>query len=343
MNFEHIIKKVLSFIGAQKTLIVQLDITNTCNLNCRHCYQTGHSAVEDMPLEKWGKIIDQFSELTKKLLLTPHFGISGGEPTISPEFIPILRYIREKHPDAELAVLSNGTALGENVVREIAAVGAKVQLSLEGPDAASHEFVRGRGSFDKTILGLRKLQDAGIYVTLQAVLSRRTAPMVDAFFELASDLDVSGMNFARFVPQGRGLDYQLSGDDGPLYKNELKDAYSSILAASRRTGVYTSTNLPLFVLISPELGMHSRAGFQGLVIDHKGNLKVSSRTDFILGNVADSGLADLFLRHPVMVGLRKGKIEGCSECSYFSRCGGDRNASYEAHGTFFKKDPGCWL
>jgi radical SAM protein with 4Fe4S-binding SPASM domain len=343
MNFDWMIKKLLSLLGAQKTLIVQLDITNACNLNCKHCYQTVHSSAEDMSFDKWEKIIGQISSLAGKLMLKPHFGLSGGEPTVNPQFIPILKYIRASYPDCDVAVLSNGTSLREEVIEAIGEAAAKVQLSLDGPDAESHDFVRGRGSFDKTMLGLERLQAAGIYVTFQTVLSRRTAAMINAFFDMAARKKVRGMNFTRFVPQGRGLDYRNSGEDVPLYKDDLKRAYEDILAASRRTGVYTSTNLPLFVLISPELGMHNRAGFQGLVIDHKGNLKVSSRTGFILGDVLESGLENLFLRHPVMVRLRKGEIEGCSVCPYFSRCGGDRNASYETYGDFFKKDPGCWV
>lgn len=342
MSLNRITNWLLGFIGSQKSLIVQFDITNACNLRCRHCYQGGHSASGDLGLDKWKEIIAQVSALAEKLHLIPHFCISGGEPTISPIFGQILREVRVRHPHSVIAVLSNGIAFAHHVVEEMTEVGAKVQLSLEGPDAGSHDLIRGLGNFERTMRGLQMLQKAGVYVTFQAVLSKRTASLIDGFFDLAVRSRVEGMNFARFVPQGQGRNLFESGCDAPLYKGHLKSAYLSILAAAKRTGVYTSTDRPLFVLISPELGMHNMSGFQGIVIDYRGNFKVSSRVDFQLGNILESGLEQLFLKHPVMVALRQGKIEGCAECPFCPKCGGDRNASFEAYGTFFKKDPGCW-
>ncbi|MDD2805296.1 MAG: radical SAM protein [Elusimicrobiales bacterium] len=334
---------LLNLIGAQTTILVQLDITNACNLRCRHCYQGEHSAAGDLSLDKWREILGQVSALAEKLRLTPHFCLSGGEPTISPLFLPLLRELRGKYPDSVIAVLSNGTALTREAVREIAAARAKVQLSLEGPAADSHDFIRGQGSFEKTMRGLGVLRESGVYVTFQAVLSKRTAGFIGEFFDLAARSRVEGMNFARFVPQGQGRNLYDSGGDAPLYKEALKAAYLSILEASKRTGVYTTTNRPLFVLISPELGMNNKTGFRSFVIDYLGNLKVSSRVDFRLGNVLESGLEPLFMKHPVLVALRQGKVEVCAGCRFREKCGGDRNASFEAYGTFFKKDPGCWL
>ena len=186
MSLNRITSWLLGFIGSQKSLIVQLDITNACNLRCRHCYQGEHSASGDLGLDKWKAIIGQVSALAEKLHLTPHFCVSGGEPTISPLFVPILREIRGRYPQSVIAVLSNGTAFTRQVVEEMAGVGAKVQLSLEGPEAESHDVVRGSGNFGRTMRGLQMLLEAGVYVTFQAVLSRRTAGLIGGFFDLAA-------------------------------------------------------------------------------------------------------------------------------------------------------------
>ncbi len=98
-----------------------------------------------------------------------------------------------------------------------------------------------------------------------------------------------------------------------------------------------------FALLSPDLGAHGKFGFQGLVVDHRGCLKVGSRADFRLGSILETGLEELFLRHPLMKDLRDGKIEGCGSCGCYDRCGGDRNAAFAEYGSFLKKDPGCWL
>ena len=321
---------------------IQLDITNICNLKCVHCYQPERTGGE-LPFSSWQKILEQYSALAEKLALKPWFGISGGEPTLSPLFAPILEEIHGRWPQAGVAVITNGTALSEKIVSVLKAHGASVQISLDGPDAERHDLIRGAGSFARMMEGRKLLLDVGIAPTFQAVLSLRTMPWIGDFFKTAGRLKVPAMSFARFVPQGRGKALAESEADRPLIGFELRDAYAKILAESRRSGVSTGTNLPLFVLLDPALGAHGKTGFQGLVVDHSGNLKLTSRADFKLGNILDDGLEDLFLNHPVMKDLRAGRIEGCGTCGYLDRCGGDRNASFVAHGSFLKKDPGCWL
>lgn len=338
-----ILNKLLKFTGTQKFLSVQLEITNACNLNCVHCYQSGHSGNGDMSLENWSKILDQYKKLAEKLHLAPHFCISGGEPTISPLFPLILAELHSRWPAADISVLTNGTSLTDKVLSELTRYNIDVQISIDGPDSERHDRIRGPGSFERSIKGLRALQDARLSATFQAVLSTRTAPWIRDFFETAKSRKAAAMNFARFVPQGKGKSLYEAGGDQPLAGLPLKEAYTTIASASREHSLPTGTNIPLFALISPELGAHGKFGFQGLVIDYRGNLKVSSRADFRLGNILESGLEELFLSHPVMKDLRAGNIEGCGDCRFYDRCGGDRNAAYAAHGSFLKKDPGCWL
>lgn len=337
-----LVKKLLKFTGSQKFLSIQLDITNACNLNCRHCYQNGHSSGDDISFENWRKILDQYGKLTEKLCLRPHFCISGGEPTLSPIFPRILEEIHSRWPQVGIAVLSNGTNISEHVVSILAAHRTDIQISLEGPDAERNDYIRGAGSFDKAMEGFKRLRAAGLKVSFQTVLSDRTRTWTDEFFELAVKNSATSMDFTRFVPQGRGKTFHHSGGDQPLLGAGLRDAYLAILDASKSTGIPTGTNLPLFVLISPELGAHGKFGFQGLVVDYRGNLKVSSRADFYLGNVLKNDLEALFMRHPLMEALRTAKIEECGSCGFYDRCGGDRNAAYAAYGSFTKKDPGCW-
>jgi len=342
LKMNWLIKKLQEFTGTQRFLSAQLDITSACNLKCRHCYLPNNSAA-DLSMGEWNKILDQYSLLLNKLYLKPHFSLSGGEPTLSPLFVPMLEELHSRWPDATMNVLSNGTTIPEAAISAIVKHKADVQISMDGPDAERHDAIRGPGSFEKAVRGYRELQSRGVKVALQAVLSHNTAPWADEFFEMAAALKAPAMNFTRFVPQGRGKALLESKGDRPLNGYELRDAYVKILSAAERTGVFTGTGLPLFVLIKPELGAHGKAGFQGIVIDSQGWLKVTSRADFRLGNVVKDGLEKLFLDHPLMQDLRAGRIEGCGACLHYDKCGGDRNASFSEYGSFLKKDPCCWI
>lgn len=337
------IRRVLGFTGTQKFLAVQLDITNACNLSCVHCYHAHHSNQGGLELPAWRAILDQYGRLADKLYLQPRFIICGGEPTISPLFWPMLDELKSRWPAAEIAVLTNATRLTRDFVEKLKGRNVVFQISLDGPDGERHDSIRGRGNFDQALTGLRNLQAAGFNASFLATLSYRTSFWIEDFFKTAARVKVERMSFTRFISQGSGRALEDRAEDRPLSPQELKIAYLTILRLSKERGVGTNTSLPLFHLIDPELGANGKLGFQGLVVDYKGNLKVSSRTDFKLGNILDEGLENLFMKHPVMKALRGKQIEGCGSCRHYEDCGGDRNASFASTGSFLAKDPGCWL
>ncbi len=114
-----IIEQILKFTGSQKFLSAQLDITNACNLRCLHCYQPDHEVSAELAIGEWRKILDKYARLAEKLYLKPHFTISGGEPTISPLFFPLVKELNSRWPNAGISLLTNGTQLSESVVAEM--------------------------------------------------------------------------------------------------------------------------------------------------------------------------------------------------------------------------------
>lgn len=340
---DFVVRSLLGFTGSQKFLTTQLDVTNACNLTCAHCYHAHHNNSGALDLAGWRAILDQYGRLADKLYLEPRFVICGGEPTISQLFWPLLDELRERWPAAHATILTNATRLDRSFAARLKGYNVGFQISLDGPDQARHDLIRGAGNFGQAMRGLANLQEVGLNASFLATLSLRTSLWIDDFFVTAANARVERMSFTRFIPQGNGRRLEINHEDRPLSPPELRRAYLTILAASRQSGVETNTNSPLFQLISPELGASGKTGFQGLVIDYKGNLKVTSRTDYRLGNILEQGLETLFLGHPLMRALRKGEIEGCGGCVHYASCGGDRNASFAATGSFLKKDPGCWL
>ncbi|MBI4669799.1 MAG: radical SAM protein [Elusimicrobia bacterium] len=340
---DFVVGSLLRFTGSQKFLSIQLNITNACNLNCAHCYQAHHSNDGALDLPGWQRILDQYERLAAKLHLKPRFTICGGEPTLSPIFLPMLNELNFKWPGVRINVLTNATRLTQELAKTLAQFNADFQISLDGPDKERHDLIRGPGNFDCALAGLKNLQAEGLNAFFLATLSRRTSFWIDDFFETASRLKPASMNFTRFISQGNARLLEENHKDRALSGPELHKAYLAILKASKKTAIPTNTDMPLFHLIDPSLGANGKAGFQGLVVDYQGNLKVSSRTDFRLGNILEEGLENLFLKHPIMKALRDRKIEGCGICRHYEWCGGDRNASFAATESFLKKDPACWL
>ena len=144
--------------------LIQWHLTEKCNLRCRHCYQEGRN-LEELPLAAIYRVIDEISDMLAAwqtdydLEFSPSFNVTGGEPFLRPDCFDILEKMTQT--GFEIYILSNGTCISLDIAEGIADLGIQgVQVSLDGPKEI-HERLRGRGSFDAALQGVRRLIEAG--------------------------------------------------------------------------------------------------------------------------------------------------------------------------------------
>ena len=101
---------LLKIFAPKRYLPMQIDITNACNLKCTHCYHSNHLNRNALSAAQWMRIIDDYFKLVSQLRYKPMIAICGGEPTISPHFIPLLQFISGKMPETKVVILTNGTS-----------------------------------------------------------------------------------------------------------------------------------------------------------------------------------------------------------------------------------------
>jgi AdoMet-dependent heme synthase len=335
--------KIIKSYSVRRRVRVQLDITNACNLACSHCYHSDHSDVGSITIDQWYSILDQVKAFTSSFMLDPEFVICGGEPMASRKLLPILDRIFGEWPQSSTMLLTNGTITPQKVLDGLRSRSISVQVSLDGPDSDRHDEVRGKGSFDKTVAGIERFKSVGIAVQILSILSQRTVPWIGDFFANAKELSVDCQNFTRLISVGQGAKLTEHGIDRPLFPSELRKAYIHILQQSVVYGVPTNTYQPLYALIDREFGSKGLFGLGDIVIDYKGQLKISSRTNHVVGSLLSNDLETLYLNDPILNALQNGQVNGCKDCKLFTSCGGDRNASYATFGSFLEKDPGCWI
>src|ERR1700726_3204602 len=135
-----------------------------CNLACTHCFipcsPTNHTH-EMMRLEQVRRYLREAVALGVK-----EFYFTGGEPFLNPEMEAILAATLAVGP---ASVLTNGLLLDPARCARLAALAAAspysldLRVSLDGYDAASNDAVRGTGTFERVLAGLRPLPAAGPY------------------------------------------------------------------------------------------------------------------------------------------------------------------------------------
>lgn len=162
---------------------IEFQITSRCNLRCRHCYidVIGRRDMETMGVVR---VMDEFDKLQGLRLL-----ISGGEPLMHSDFWGI----NERLPEYGFrsVLMTNGT-----MVDAVAASRLNVQeaqVSLDGMRVA-HDIIRGTGAFDKALMGIEGLLNAGKKVSVATMVTAINRQDFDEMARLMESLGVHEWN-----------------------------------------------------------------------------------------------------------------------------------------------------
>jgi MoaA/NifB/PqqE/SkfB family radical SAM enzyme len=197
--------------------IATFELTYRCNLKCTHCYlNPGDLHEEEMPVEFWIRAIRELTDLG-----TFYFTLTGGEPTLYPGFWDILDELHRR--ETVIRLFTNATTLTEEDVDRLIRYGVRyTDISLHGPDAATHEAVtRTPGSFDATISAVKRLKAAGVYVNLKGSLLRSNYRTVNGLDRYMRSLGGRPLLSTTITPAN-------NGDPGPLESAVSAEEYCYI-------------------------------------------------------------------------------------------------------------------
>jgi len=160
LRFE-LLNRLTSWLGGQKFLSMQMDITNACNLICTHCYHSNHKNNGALDFEGWMQVLDQYESLLQKLALKPAITLCGGEPLVCKFLLPLIENLNTRFPGVSIQVLTNGTRITEALLEKLKKYNVCFQVSLDGPNAEVHDLKRGDGNFEKALTGLKLAREFG--------------------------------------------------------------------------------------------------------------------------------------------------------------------------------------
>jgi radical SAM protein with 4Fe4S-binding SPASM domain len=186
--------------ASERKPVVVWNITRTCNLHCTHCYSDSDTLLYrgEVGLSGAERILDDLAAYGVKHLL-----LSGGEPTLHPEFHAIAAAARDR--GLRLTLSTNGTRLTQDRVKMLRDLDfSYVGISLDGIGAAHDAFRGKRGAFDRTLQGLRHCREAGQKVGLRLTLTQTTIEQLGSILDLVEQEDIPRVCFYHLVPSGRG-------------------------------------------------------------------------------------------------------------------------------------------
>jgi uncharacterized radical SAM superfamily Fe-S cluster-containing enzyme len=166
-----------------------ISVTNACDLRCPICFTYNRQdAIFNMSVEEMKQTIDWIIESSQQVDL---INITGGEPTMHPSIIDILRQC--KRPEiGRVTMNSNGIRLAQDykLCQQLAELGIYVILSFNTFDGNTSRQLHGRDITEFKLKAVDNLTRAGVKMTLLNVMIHETnEDSISALFDLMRQND----------------------------------------------------------------------------------------------------------------------------------------------------------
>jgi uncharacterized radical SAM superfamily Fe-S cluster-containing enzyme len=199
----------------QHSCLALIEINDECNLTCPVCFansspqRTRHRSLKE---------VDAMLETLVASEGNPDLvQISGGEPTIHPQIVDILKLAKSK-PIRHIMVNTNGIRIATDkaFVAELAKLkpGFEVYLQFDSLNRAALENLRGADLRKVREQALANLEEAGISTTLVCVVKKgvNDGEIGDIVRHALSYKCVRGITFQPVQDAGRNLDFDKNRD-----------------------------------------------------------------------------------------------------------------------------------
>ena len=316
--------------------------TNRCNLTCAHCLvNSSPEGIDGLETERWIALIEEAKQLGSQ-----RFYITGGEPFLRRDVLDIAGPILE---DRDLVILTNGMLFSKGMLgrlRDISNGNLTLQVSLDGPDAATHNHIRAKG-FGRTVEGIRALLEAGFEPTVSTVVTRSNLATIAAFPRFLNKLGVRRHHLLWGHRTGRALD---GHDMASPSAEEIIDMLSIYLDEARTQGVELDNYEIALERVQVRRGVKtdlSGAGTRSLCVYADGSVYPSPAMvgvpEMRMGNIHDRALGEIWSDSAAADRLRAASVidkEDCRDCYLKFMCGGgDIEHSFYYSGSVVGADP----
>jgi uncharacterized protein len=333
--------------------------TPFCNIDCRYCYLPNRTSKAVVTRETLQNLFSQ-------VFASKWFGGGlsvvwhAGEPMVLPigfyrDAFDLVEALRPPELQVVHSFQTNGTLIDDDWCRFFAEAQINLGVSIDGPQHF-HDHNRvtrsGRGTFERTIAGIRLLRRHGVPFHVISVLTPQSMVAEREMFDFYVAEGIEQVCFNVEESEGDHVSESFrEADIDALYYRFLGEFWRLSTAAPGKINFVREIEAALQQVIRPrEAPFYNQLvePFAIVSMDWAGNIATFSPEllglknpvydDFILGNINRDALVDL-ADSPVLARMLADINAGvtmCEEqCGYFSVCGGGEPVNKLAeNGTF---------
>jgi len=339
----------------QAPMLVIWEATQACDLACVHCRASAQSErhPNELTTEQGYRLLDEIRSFGEPLMV-----FTGGDPLKRPDLYDLIRYA------VKIGLRTNVTPSATPLLTKEAIDGFKaagisrMAISLDGPDAQSHDDFRGvPGTFDRAMMALRHARDIGLGTQFQTTVTKRNMARLPEMAEIAKEVRTKMWSLFFLIVTGRALE----NDDLQAAEYEQVFEFMYELSKTAPFGIKTTEAMHyrryVAQRIKAEHGVTENENAKGVAwrtagvsdgkgfvfVSHQGEIYPSGFLPVSGGNVLRDSLTDVYRNSSLFRTLRDTtQREGkCGICEYQKVCGGSRSRAYAFTGDYLAEDPRC--
>lgn len=336
-------------------MLVIWEVTQACDLACVHCRASAQPErhPRELTTEQGYRLLDEIRSFGEPLMV-----FTGGDPLKRPDLYDLIRYSVRIGLRTNVTPSATPMLTAEAIEKFKEAGVARMAISLDGPDAATHDDFRGiPGTFDRAMFALCHARDIGLETQLQTTVTRRNMHRLSEVAEIAKEVRTRMWSLFFLIVTGRALE----GDDLDAAEYEQVFAFMYELSKTAPFGVKTTEAMHyrryVAQRIKAEHGITENENAKGVAwrtagvsdgkgfvfVSHTGEIFPSGFLPLSGGNVLRESLVEIYQNSDLFRTLRDTTQRGgkCGVCEYQKICGGSRSRAYAFTGDYLAEDPRC--
>jgi SynChlorMet cassette radical SAM/SPASM protein ScmE len=341
---------------------VDIALTGRCNLTCQHCYYADEMVARgDLPTQTWLTFFEELRDAGAMQVT-----LTGGEVFTRRDIWELIDgVVRNK---MRFCILTNATLITDQVAARLAQFHRRIdyiQVSVDGSKPETHDALRGKDAFRRTMRGIAALKHYQLPWTVRVTVSKLNLYDLKATMDmLYNDLGLQQFGANEAYPMGAGQcnhnALEMTREErresfrimqeferahpgvargasaGPLLMAELIEKVNHAretgdFAAPYRTGCFTGCNIM----------------WQSLAVLHDGTYVPCHQLPHIaLGKIGQDALRDVWRNAPGLAMLRERhsiSLETdprCAGCQYQQYCtGGCPGVAFSLTGAVNRANP----
>ncbi|GAB6135840.1 radical SAM protein [Thermococcus prieurii] len=341
--------------------LIVWNFTNMCNFRCQHCYQRADKPLaSELSLEEKLNLVDQLDRAGVAAV-----AISGGEPTIHPHFLRIVRELSSRGIHTSVATNGWTFAKKEELEKAVRAGIKYVEVSVDSAKPEKHDRFRGiPGAWEHAVKALENAVELGLSHGMATIMDKETYQEIDDILDLAESIGVKRVIFFNLVPTGRAEDMvrvDLSPEEREEFMKEvyrqMKKRKMEILTTAPQYARVTllmsqgKSVTPAHFYIGEDNSVKTLAEFIGgcgagriyAGMEPDGTVVPCVFLPLPVGNVRYRPFKEIWENSRIFGILRDRNSwdSQCGRCPYKYICGGCRARAYHYTLDLAGDDPGC--